>query len=165
MGSEEHRESTGNWASILEKSDLTGKDLYTILESVMSEQNKLNPLTRPVNVSEKFWDPTAVYLKRKEGMINMDRPEPDESEPFSTIHVGIATGGKRRSEDEDFELRKYPDGEVKAFWYRDPAYSSILDEEFDESLTEVPLTPERIKRIGQVIISAHATTMAGVNSR
>lgn len=164
MWNEEYQESTGDWASRLEKGSLTGKDLYALLDDVMLDQNKQNPQTRPAKVSEKFWDPTAVYLRWQHGAINMDRSEsPDESEPFSLIHVEVFKGGKGSSE--DFELRKYPDGTVKAFWYREPASSNILDEEFDNGLTEVPLTLDRIKRIGQVMISAHARTMAEVNSR
>ena len=49
-----------NWAGMLEKDNLTGKDLYTLLDGVMSEQHKLIPHIRPANVSEEYWDPTVV---------------------------------------------------------------------------------------------------------
>lgn len=161
---EEYQESTGDWASRLEKGGLTGKNLYALLDNVMLDQNKQNPQTRPANFSEQFWDPKAVYLRWQRGAINMDRPEPDEPEPpfSSIINVEVFMGKHDR---ESFDLRKYPNGEVKAFWYRPSTSSIILDEDFEDDVVEVPLTPDRIKRIGQVIISAHATTIAGVNSR
>ena len=103
-----------------------------------------------------------LSLRWQRGWINMDRPEEsDESEQFDTIHVNVDAG----RDSEDFILRKYRDGEVKAYWLRDPVDSILLDEEFGDELTEVPLTSERVKRIGQVVVSAQATTIAGITSR
>lgn len=141
-----------DWGKALREGEMkTGQDLYSLLENIIIDQNTRNTQEMPEDFSEKYWDPKAVGLRWKKHYIDMSLKESEEG--YSVIDIDVS-----RSED-SFQLRKYKDGDVKAFWYAGAVYSGLLDEDIGEFWKEIPLSEQRVKRIAQVFVAAHARTM------
>lgn len=171
-----------DWVALLREEKFEGKDLFSMMEDIMVAQKIKDPLRElppPPKIKEinvmtgetkeidpgregDGWDYSVneVYLKWQDSSVTLAHAEADDEEPCDAINVTVDEN-RRHSHNEYFLLRKYPSGEIKAFWLRtEPVESRILGETLEDgSYLEVPLTPERVSRIARVVLFAHARTM------
>lgn len=91
--------------------------------------------------------------------LNFEKIEESDEGPFERINFEMESNPGRRADREYFKLEKYSSGNTKAFWLRlETTHSYILDEDLEDDYFEVSLDTRRIKRIGQVLLSASART-------
>ncbi len=161
MNPEEPKEFTRDWAQLFREGKLTESDLYDLAKEVWAIQNNQNPRVKPPNVDGRYWDSTAeVPLRWGEGSIFLTfylATEAPKNEPYDTIEITVDQG---KHKGEVFQLLKDDGGKIIARWAKShPQYSNILGEFLEKDYIDVPLTPSRITRIAQILLSAHVRTM------
>ncbi|MDO8498722.1 MAG: hypothetical protein Q7S44_02965 [bacterium] len=173
-----------DWMKMLREGTITDRDLYDLVDDVIKVQHRENP-PKPPNLPPirkvtvdmatgsttesiiepgeppKGWDsPDSAYLDWSEGYINLDQVAPTNEEPSNKTYFDITSSKGRHANHEYFELRRCPDGSIKAFWTRpEPLSSELLGEDLEDTELEVTLTPKRIERIARPILLAHWRTM------
>lgn len=183
MVSESSSEERRNWARLFSDGEPSTNDLFDLAKEIYSTHKTLpgQEITFPgiriirMNIanpqdstSEREPDQTYITTGNEgaglswiKGSVHLNFKKIEESDegPFEEINFEMESNPSRSAAREYFDLAKYPSGEIKAIWYRpEITHSYILDEDLEDDRFEVPLDPRRIKRIGQVLLSASART-------